>query len=201
MVQMIGLSCMSGSFVVGGAKVARGANSSPTARSRGLDADATAHRGAMDRHRPPYDAYAEIVGMFVGGLAAAAALARALGREPDELSTIDLVALAGATFKASRTISHDKVASFLREPFVEGEAYDGDEEPAGEGMQRAIGELVTCSRCVGTWVGAGLAASQVVAPRFGRLLTWSLAAAAANDFLQTAFIALNRKSEELAERV
>jgi uncharacterized protein DUF1360 len=155
----------------------------------------------MQNGRPPYDSYAAIAGTFLGGLAAAAALARAVGREPDELSTIDLIALAGATFKASRTISHDKVASFLREPFVEGEAYAGGEQPAGEGMQRAIGELVTCSRCVGTWVGAGLAASQIVAPRFGRLLTWSLAAAAANDFLQTAFIALNRKSEELAERI
>jgi hypothetical protein len=155
----------------------------------------------MENGRPPYDSYALIAGTFFGGLAAAGALARVLGREPQELTTTDLVALAGATFKASRTISHDKVTSFLREPFVEGEAYDGDVEPAGEGMQRAIGELVTCTRCVGTWVGAGLAASQVVSPRFGRLLTWSLAAAAANDFLQTAFVALNRKSEELSERV
>jgi hypothetical protein len=155
----------------------------------------------MENGRPPYDSYALIAGTFFGGIAAAGALARVLGREPQELTTADLVALAGATFKASRTISHDKVTSFLREPFVEGEAYDGDEEPAGEGMQRAIGELVTCTRCVGTWVGAGLAASQVVSPRFGRLLTWSLAAAAANDFLQTAFVALNRKSEELSERV
>jgi hypothetical protein len=155
----------------------------------------------MEDGRPPYDSYAAIAATFAGGLAAASALARALGREPPELSALDLVALAGATFKASRVISHDRVASFLREPFVEGDAYDGDEEPAGEGIQRAIGELVTCTRCVGTWVAAGLAASQVVAPRFGRLLTWTLAGAAANDFLQTAFVALDRKSEELSERV
>jgi hypothetical protein len=38
-----------------------------------------------------------------------------------------------------------------------------------------------------------------VTPRFGRLLTWTLAAAAANDFLQTAFVALNRKSDALEE--
>jgi hypothetical protein len=37
-------------------------------------------------------------------------------------------------------------------------------------------------------------------PRFGRLLAWSLCASAANNFLQTGFVALNRKSEEL-ERV
>jgi hypothetical protein len=151
--------------------------------------------------RPPYSSYAAIVATFVGGLTGAAALARALGREPRELTPLDLVTLAAATFKTSRTISRDKVSSFIREPFVEGDAYDGDEQPAGEGVQRALGELVTCTRCVGTWVAAGLGTTQVVAPRFGRLLTWSLAAAAASDFLQTAFVALNRKSEELADRV
>jgi hypothetical protein len=37
------------------------------------------------------------------------------------------------TFKASRTISRDHVASFLRESFVEGDSYDGGEEPVGTG--------------------------------------------------------------------
>jgi hypothetical protein len=50
-------------------------------------------------------------------------------------------------------------------------------------------------------VAAGLGSTQLIAPRFGRLLTWTLAAAAANDFLQTAFVTLERKSEELSERV
>lgn len=151
--------------------------------------------------RPPYSSYAAIAATFLGGLTAAGALERALGRNPRTFDALDLVTLAGATFKASRTISRDKVTSFLREPFVEGEAGEGDEQPTGEGMQRAIGELVTCTRCVGTWVSAGLATAQIVAPRFGRLLTWSLAAAAANDFLQAAFVALDRKTEELADRV
>ena len=65
------------------------------------------------------------------------------------------------------------------------------------GMQQAIGELVTCTRCVGTWAAAGLASTQIVAPRFGRLLTWSLGAAAANDFLQAGFTALTGKANEL----
>jgi hypothetical protein len=154
----------------------------------------------MERANPPYSSYAAIAGTFLGGLTLSAALARALGRDPRELTALDLATLAGATFKASRTISRDRVGTFLREPFVEGEA-DGDEEqPAGEGLQRAIGELVTCTRCVGVWVAAGLGSAQVLTPRFGRLLTWTLAAGAANDFLQTAFVALNTKSEKLAER-
>ena len=155
----------------------------------------------MEATDPPYSSYAAIAATLLGGLTLAAALSRALDREPRSLSTLDFVTLSAATFKASRTITHDRVTSFLREPFVEGDAYDGDEEaPAGEGLQRAIGELVTCTRCVGVWVAAGLGSAQVVTPRLGRLLTWTLAAGAANDFLQTAFVALNNKSEELAER-
>ena len=154
----------------------------------------------MEEHEQPYSSYAAIAATFLGGLTLAAGLARAAGRDPRELTALDLVTLAGATFKASRTISRDRVGTFLREPFVEGEAGDEPEEPAGEGLQRAIGELVTCTRCVGIWAAGALSTAQIVTPRFGRLLTWTLAAGAANDFLQTAFVALNNKSEELAER-
>ena len=152
----------------------------------------------MPDERPPYAAYATIATTFVGGLAAASAAATMLRRDPRDLSTLDLVTLGAATFKASRTISRDKVASFIREPFVEGEAYTGDEEPAGDGMKRALGELVTCTRCVGTWVAASLASAQILAPRFGRVLTWTLSAGAANDFLQAGFVALTKadKTEE-----
>ena len=107
--------------------------------------------------RPPYRAYAGIMGTFVGGLAVAGALARALDRDPREFEALDLTALGLATFKAARTISRDDVTSFLREPFVAGEARGGDEEPVETGdLRQAIGELVTCSRCIGTWAAAGL---------------------------------------------
>ncbi len=149
------------------------------------------------RERPPYEAYATIMGAFAGGLAAAGAAARALDRDPQCHTALDFAVLSAAAFKAARTLSHDQVTSFIRQPFVRGQAHGGDEEPVEGGMEQAIGELVTCSRCVGTWVAAGLAVTQVVAPRFGRLLTWSLGAAAANDFLQAGFTALTGKANEL----
>jgi hypothetical protein len=149
------------------------------------------------RERPPYEAYAAIMGVFAGGLAAAGAAARALDRDPQCHTALDFAVLSAAAFKAARTLSHDQVTSFIRQPFVRGQAHGGDEEPVEGGMEQAIGELVTCSRCVGTWVAAGLAVTQVVAPRFGRLLTWSLGAAAANDFLQAGFTALTSKANEL----
>ena len=150
--------------------------------------------------RPPYTSYAAIMVTFAGGLATAGAIARALRRDPQCHSALDFVVLGAAAFKAARTLSHDEVTSFVREPFVKGHAHSGeDEEPVQGGMEQAIGELVTCSRCIGTWAAAGLAATQIIAPRFGRLLTWSLGAAAANDFLQAGFAALTSKANQLEE--
>ena len=71
----------------------------------------------MDR-RPPYEAYAAIMGTFAGGLAAAGALSRLLGRDPQCQNALDLTVLAAATFKAARTLARDEVTSFIREPFV-----------------------------------------------------------------------------------
>jgi hypothetical protein len=151
--------------------------------------------------QPPYRAYATIVGTFLAGLGAVSGLAAARKR-PLQMATIDLALLGLATFKASRTVARDKVTSFVREPFVEGEAYDGeDEKPTHETeMKQAIGELVTCTRCIGTWIGAGLASTQVLAPRTGRLLTSVLAAGAVNDFLLAGFSALTAKANELEQR-
>ena len=151
--------------------------------------------------RPPYESYAAIMSTFFAGLALTGWLANRRDRDPQCHDALDLAVLAAATFKAARTLSHDEVTSFLRQPFVRGHAHSGeDEEPVEGGMEQAIGELVTCSRCVGTWAAAGLATTQVLTPRFGRLLTWSLGAAGINDFLQAGFAALTEKANELEDR-
>jgi hypothetical protein len=150
---------------------------------------------------PPYEAYAAIIGVYVGGLTLAGLAARVFDRTPACQSPLDFAVLSAATFKAARTLAHDEVTSFLRDPFVEGEAHEGGEEPLESGdFRQAIGELVTCSRCGGTWAAAALATTQILAPRFGRLLTWSLAAAGANDWLQAAFSAVTEKANELESR-
>jgi hypothetical protein len=150
---------------------------------------------------PPYEAYAAIAGAFVGGLGVAGVLARALDRNPACQTPLDLVVLSAASFKAARTLAHDEVTSFLRDPFVKGDAHEGEEDPVQSGDYRqAIGELVTCSRCGGTWAAAALASTQILAPRFGRLLTWSLAAAGINDWLQAGFAAVTERTRELEDR-
>jgi Protein of unknown function (DUF1360) len=155
---------------------------------------------AAQAQSPPYASYAAIMATFATSLAVAGALARALRRDPQCNTALDFLVLGAASFKAARTLSHDEVTSFLRDPFVKGIAHSGDdEEPVQGGMEQAIGELVTCSRCGGTWAAAALATTQILAPRFGRLLTWSLGAAAANDFLQSAFAALTSKANRLEQ--
>ena len=142
--------------------------------------------------KPPHAQYAALMAVFTGGLVGAGVLARLLDRDPFEHTALDLAALSLATFKLSRTIARDPVTSWIRDPLV---------EDADGGFEQALAELVTCSRCVGTWVAAGLGATQIIAPRFGRLLTWTLGAAGLNDFLQAGFTAIAHKSDELAERI
>ena len=140
---------------------------------------------------PPYEAYAAIMATFVGGIAATGAVAARLRRPPPRRGALDLAVLGLATFKAARTLAKAEVTSFIREPFVEGRASGENDRPLRDGgVRQAAGELVTCSRCVGTWVGAGLVAVDVLAPRFGRMLTWSLAIGGANDWLQAGFATL-----------
>jgi hypothetical protein len=129
---------------------------------------------------------------FVGGIAATELVAYRLRRAPAERSWLDLSVLGLATFKAARTLARDDVTSFIREPFVQGTPSEPEQEkPVRTGdLRQAVGELVTCSRCVGTWIAVGLAGVDVLAPGFGRTLSWALAAGGANDFLQAGFSAL-----------
>src|SRR5438132_12883778 len=92
---------------------------------------------------PPYEAYAAITGVFVGGLGLAGLAARALDRNPGCQTALDFAVLSAASFKAARTLAGDEVTSFIREPFVKGKAHEGDEDRVESGdFRQAIGELV-----------------------------------------------------------
>ncbi len=110
---------------------------------------------------PPYGAYAAIMGAFAGGLAVAGGLARLLEAAPPARRPRPRL-LSAASFKASRTLARDEVASFVRAPFVEGTHTSRTRSRSKAGSRQAIGELLTCTRCVGTWAAAGLATTQVL---------------------------------------
>jgi hypothetical protein len=103
----------------------------------------------------------------------------------DPVRPIELVPLGAATFAVSKVVAREKIGSWMREPFVEDAEHGG--RPRGNRIQRALGELVTCSRCVGAWSALGVVGLRLAAPRSGRVVTAVLATSAVNDFLQAGF--------------
>ena len=75
-----------------------------------------------------------------------------------QLSTVDLVLLGFATLRLGRLIAYDLITEPIRLPFartVPDETGAGDSvEPKGSGIQRALGQLLSCPICSGTWAGA-----------------------------------------------
>jgi hypothetical protein len=106
------------------------------------------------------------------------------GDEP--VRAAEIVPLGIATFALSKLVAKEKVDRWVREPFVE-EHPDGERRPKGSGLQYAVGELLTCTRCVGTWSALGLVALRVTHPREARVVSAVLGASAVNDWAQTGF--------------
>ena len=105
--------------------------------------------------------------------------ARDKGAEP--VRAHEVVPLGLATFALSKLVSKEKVDAWVREPFVE------QGEPKGSGLRYAVGELITCTRCVGVWSALGLTALRVTRPREARVVNAVLGASAVNDAAQAAF--------------
>ncbi|HEY6691565.1 MAG TPA: DUF1360 domain-containing protein [Solirubrobacteraceae bacterium] len=117
-----------------------------------------------------------------GALLGAAALG-ARGREP--VPRADVPLLAAATFALSKLIVHEKVESWIRQPFVDEQA--GRRRPKGRRLRYAVGELLTCTRCTGAWTALALVGLRLHAPATGRTVTTVLAASAGSDMLHAAF--------------
>jgi hypothetical protein len=140
--------------------------------------------------------YAAINAVY-GALMAAVVLATRERAREDPISGRELIPIAAATFALSKVIAREKIGSWVREPFVEKD--DGDRRPGGRGLHRAMGELVTCTRCVGAWSALGIVGLRLGFPDSGRTVTNVLAASAANDWLQAGFKRLTTSANH-AER-
>jgi hypothetical protein len=110
--------------------------------------------------------------------------ARDKGDEP--VGAAEVVPLGLATFALSKLVAKEKVDKWVRDPFVE-ERPDGERRPRGRGLRYAVGELLTCTRCVGTWSALGLVALRVTRPREARVVSAVLGASAVNDWTQAGF--------------
>jgi Protein of unknown function (DUF1360) len=130
-----------------------------------------------------------------GALLAGVVIATRKRAAKDPISQRELIPLAAATFALSKVIAREKIGTWVREPFVE----EGDgQHPRGRRLRRAVGELVTCTRCVGAWSALGIVGLRLASPSSGRAVTNVLAVSAANDWLQAGFRALCNQANQPA---
>jgi len=112
----------------------------------------------------------------------------------DPIRADELLPMGAATFAVSKVIAREKIGTWVREPFVEDASHGGT--PRGRRIQRALGELVTCSRCVGAWSALGVVALRAASPSAGRLVTAILATSAVNDWAQAGFAWLRGRANQ-----
>jgi len=142
--------------------------------------------------------YAALMGFYVASAAVLTGAAIEQKRFPKRFSLLDLALLGIATHKLSRIIAKDRITGILRAPFVSYIRSDGagevEEEPRGRGIQRGIGQLISCPYCMAPWCATALAFGLVFAPRGTRFFAGILASVAASDFLQRAYLAAKSKT-------
>jgi hypothetical protein len=148
--------------------------------------------------------YAGLNGLFLALLAAFAHRQRNK-RDDLELRPFDLALLGLATMRLGRLVAYDKVFETWRLPVAETQP---DESGAGEavvpkgrGFQRALGELISCPICAGTWVAAGLVYGLRIAPRFTRALLAIMGAVGIAEMLNSAVEAMEWNAQAAREEV
>ena len=135
--------------------------------------------------------YAALNAVFGALLAGVVLAARERTRESEPLTTRDLAVTGAATFALAKVISRERIGSWVREPFVDEEH---GRRPRGTRMRHAVGELLTCTRCVGAWSALGLVGLRLTSPATGRVVNDILAVSAMNDWLQASFKLLCAKA-------
>jgi hypothetical protein len=131
--------------------------------------------------------YAFMLAFYVTSAAALTGIAIERDRLPKRPSLLDLALLGVATHKLSRIIAKDRITGILRAPFVNyirsSGAGEVEEEPRGRGIQRGIGNLVSCPYCMAPWCATALTFGFIFAPRVARLFAGILTTVAVSDFL------------------
>jgi hypothetical protein len=117
-------------------------------------------------------------------------------RADDPVRVQDLPVLGLATFALAKLVAKEKIETWMREPFVDEET----RRPKGRRLRYAVGELLTCTRCLGAWSSLGLVGLQVTRPREARVVAAVLATSALNDFLQAGFSALTAEANVLEQQ-
>ncbi|WP_051472056.1 DUF1360 domain-containing protein [Patulibacter minatonensis] len=139
--------------------------------------------------------YALISGIYATALSGVTLISRRTGNAP---SAGALGPLGVATFTFTRVLSEQKVEEWIRRPFVD-EPGDASRTPRGSGMRYAIGELLSCTRCTGSWVGLGLLGLHAASPKTARMVAAAGTIGAINDTALAGFAWLSGRANATGE--
>jgi hypothetical protein len=135
-----------------------------------------------------------LIGIFLGTFAAFSKRDQDRGAQTT-LSGLDLTLLGLSTFRVGHLIAHDQVIEPLRAPFTDTEpdSYGTAEDtvPEGAGARKAIGSLLSCPTCTGTWVAAAMVYGLRIAPVPTRLFLAIMGATGLAEILNSANEALS----------
>jgi hypothetical protein len=143
--------------------------------------------------------YGVLAGVFNLIFALFLLIVRGTGRSlPERVDAQDIALLGMAAHKLSMVGSQDAVTSPLRAPFTELQEKESpkkiDEKPRGEGLQRSIGELLTCKFCLSVWIASFLTYGLVLVPRITRLVAAVFAVVTVSDHLHQIYKALMNRA-------
>ncbi len=145
----------------------------------------------------PLGGYAILLLVFHALVAVFVALRlRSRKQLPETIPVQDIALLSVGTFKLSRLLTKDKVTAAVRAPFTEYQAPGGpaevEEKARGEGLRRAVGELLVCPYCIGQWIATVLLAAYIWQPRPTRTAASLMAIVTGADFIQQLWVAVDK---------
>lgn len=133
--------------------------------------------------------YITLIGIFLGIFAAFSKREQDKDRQL-KLSGLDLAMLGLTAFRTGRLAAYDQVTRPVREPITETEpdSYGTSKTTVseGSGVQKAVGELVACPTCVGTWAAALAVYGLGVAPGPTRIFLAFMSATGLAELLNSA---------------
>lgn len=152
----------------------------------------------IEDERVPVGAHLGLIIAFNSALAALVIGADRKGRLREHPSPADIALIGVASYKVSRLIAFERVTTPIRAPFVE----DAEcEKPTGRGLQRAVGELVTCPFCLTPWIALALGAGLAYRPRATRFVSAIFASMVVADVLQRAYSIVESEQKQAKKEV
>jgi hypothetical protein len=146
--------------------------------------------------------YRSVAVAYTAVMLAGVLASRRLGGSRDERSPAaewsDVALVAASSFKVSRLLAKQTVAAPLRAPFTtdEGAAGPGERNtrPAGAGLRRSMGELISCPFCLDVWIATAATLGLSLAPGVSRPVLRTFAAVAGADMLQFVYVQLEHRT-------